>query len=342
MLMVGGSDALRLNQELLSSQVNLAAADGYIRVFPHAIGACTIGEQAEQIDFTAEAAPKSGTCYDGKYMDGKGATAQDGKVKWDCVGGGIAWSFGGTGSTECKAVATKYTGLFKAVKTANSCVKAANVGYLTANFIIPACKASATGDPHITTIWGEKLDLVKSGVSNLLNIPRGEHGSGVSLRLQVVVNPVKLEGCTYQFVTEVNIYGKWVTIDNEPVHLRFSAGELENPTPLYVAINGNQTLHKEFISLMPGSKITNLVSAKQNGFAVAIHGSKIDIDLVKNPLKQEFAHVQFLNVNVQGLKDMGVPLDSVGGVLGSDTVGTGIPAHCQKQNNLRTISTAVA
>jgi len=267
----------------------------------------------------------------------------------------VCTKFWSTAPATCTDISeTDDCAVFPGVKkiTANECFGPRTVAtsattfadaYFSASFDFDCSHLNAAikGDPHVTTINGDKLDLVKSGSSHLLNIPRGEQGSKVSLRVQVVVDPVQLAGCTYQFIKEVGVYGQWVNINSKPIHLRFSAGELQKPEPFSVFVDGNQILHAEFLSLRE-TKMLELVtaSAKMDQFSVKVHGSTIDVELVKKPLKDEFRGVQFLNVNVHGLRNMGIPVEYVGGVLGLDREGTGSPAHCQKQNKFRTISTA--
>jgi len=349
MVLITCGEGLRLNQDKLQDTSTYQLAK-YMNTDARGTVVDPCGGEIEMTLIFA-AKPEMQKCIEGK-ADNFGPQ----KVWFDCITNGgpekkMALKLGVMESECAKSTTpTDMVQIGDTKLTAEECYKYGTSDYYVkskafglscaaADVNIPT--TTAKGDPHVTTLDGQKLDLVKSGSSNLLNIPRGEQGSKVSLRVGVVVDPVQLAGCTYQFIKEVNIHGQWVNIDSKPVHLRFSAGELQKPEPFSVFVDGNKIPHSDFL-LLKEIRMLDLVtaSAKQNKFSVKVHGSTIDVELVKNPLKAEFRGVQFLNVNVQGLRNMGVPVEYVGGVLGLDREGTGTPAHCQKVSYLRTISTA--
>jgi hypothetical protein len=68
--------------------------------------------------------------------------------------------------------------------------------------------ASATGDPHLQNIHGERFDLMKPGNHVLINIPRGEPAEHALLRVQAGARQVG-GSCSDMYFQEVNITGTW-------------------------------------------------------------------------------------------------------------------------------------
>jgi len=72
---------------------------------------------------------------------------------------------------------------------------------------------SATGDPHLQNIHGERFDLMAPGSHVLINIPRGEPAENTLLRVQA--NARRLGGqCEEIYFTEVNVTGSWAYAKN--------------------------------------------------------------------------------------------------------------------------------
>jgi len=68
--------------------------------------------------------------------------------------------------------------------------------------------ASATGDPHLQNVLGQRFDLMKPGKHVLVNIPRGRL-TKVLLRVEADVR--RLSGhCADMYFQELNITGAWV------------------------------------------------------------------------------------------------------------------------------------
>ena len=68
--------------------------------------------------------------------------------------------------------------------------------------------ASATGDPHLQNIHGERFDLMKEGKHVLISIPRGESAELTLLRVQADAR--RLGGrCTDMYFQELNVTGSW-------------------------------------------------------------------------------------------------------------------------------------
>lgn len=72
----------------------------------------------------------------------------------------------------------------------------------------PTNAASATGDPHLQNIHGERFDLMKPGVYVLINIPREEEA--VSAMLRVQADAVRLgKNCGDIYFQTLNVTGSW-------------------------------------------------------------------------------------------------------------------------------------
>jgi len=69
---------------------------------------------------------------------------------------------------------------------------------------------TATGDPHLQNVNGQRFDLMKPGKHVLINIPRGRR-KGVLLRVQADAR--QLGGlCADMYFQELNITGAWVEV----------------------------------------------------------------------------------------------------------------------------------
>jgi len=66
--------------------------------------------------------------------------------------------------------------------------------------------ATATGDPHLRNVHGQRFDLMKPGRHILINIPRGERTAPF---LRVRADARRLGGCTDMYFRQLNITGSW-------------------------------------------------------------------------------------------------------------------------------------
>ena len=67
---------------------------------------------------------------------------------------------------------------------------------------------SATGDPHLQNVLGQRFDLMKPGKHVLINIPRGRRTNAL---LRVQADARRLGGqCADMYFQELNITGEWV------------------------------------------------------------------------------------------------------------------------------------
>ena len=68
--------------------------------------------------------------------------------------------------------------------------------------------ASATGDPHLQNIHGERFDLMKQGKHVLINVPRGESAEHTLLRVQADARQLGGQ-CADMYFQELNVTGSW-------------------------------------------------------------------------------------------------------------------------------------
>jgi len=67
---------------------------------------------------------------------------------------------------------------------------------------------SATGDPHLQNVHGERFDVMRPGKHILINIPRGEGIQNALLRVEAEAR--RLGGqCTDMYFLDLNITGAW-------------------------------------------------------------------------------------------------------------------------------------
>ncbi|CAK0801698.1 unnamed protein product [Prorocentrum cordatum] len=85
---------------------------------------------------------------------------------------------------------------------------------------------SATGDPHLVNVHGQRFDLYRPGVYPLVRIPRT---AGRKTALLVLARAIRLgAGCKELYFTEVNITGMW---SRRHRNLTWVAGEGESGRP---------------------------------------------------------------------------------------------------------------
>lgn len=68
--------------------------------------------------------------------------------------------------------------------------------------------ASATGDPHLENIHGERFDLMKEGKHVLINVPFGASAATALLHVQADARRVGFS-CQDMYFKEVNVSGSW-------------------------------------------------------------------------------------------------------------------------------------
>jgi len=72
----------------------------------------------------------------------------------------------------------------------------------------PTPPVSATGDPHLQNVHGERFDLMKPGKHILINAPRGERADTALLRVAAEAHLLG-KGCAGMYFQNVTVTGAW-------------------------------------------------------------------------------------------------------------------------------------
>ncbi|CAK0802474.1 unnamed protein product [Prorocentrum cordatum] len=99
--------------------------------------------------------------------------------------------------------------------------------------VAPTNSASATGDPHLTNVHGQKFDLMKPGKHVLINIPRGEPAENAFLRVQALAQRLG-DKCGEMYFQEVNVTGSWAEATQAGGY-HYSISQSAAKTPEWVA-----------------------------------------------------------------------------------------------------------
>jgi hypothetical protein len=104
-----------------------------------------------------------------------------------------------------------------------------NRDFTMAYCLAAATPASATGDPHLQNVHGERFDLMKEGKHVLISIPRGESAELTLLRVQADAR--RLGGqCTDMYFQELNVTGSWAEAKHtDGYHYDVSQSAVETP-----------------------------------------------------------------------------------------------------------------
>jgi hypothetical protein len=92
---------------------------------------------------------------------------------------------------------------------------------------------SATGDPHLQNVHGQRFDLMKPGQHVLIHIPKGELAENAMLRVQADAR--RLGGCTDMYFQELNVTGSWAEA-NQAGGYHYAVSERAVETPQWVAL----------------------------------------------------------------------------------------------------------
>jgi hypothetical protein len=93
--------------------------------------------------------------------------------------------------------------------------------------------ASATGDPHLKNVYGDRFDLMKPGKHILINIPRGMSAENALLRVQADASRLG-GGCADMYFQEVNITGSWAEAKQAGGY-HYSVSQSAVGTPAWIA-----------------------------------------------------------------------------------------------------------
>jgi len=141
-------------------------------------------------------------------------------------------------------------------------------------------QVSATGDPHLANLRGEKFDLLQRGKHMLIQVPRFAGPEQTLLRVDADVTGGI--SCNYSFIKGINITGKWAAEHNKHLTQGF-----------------------RFIA-RPQSPPSKRVKAWRHNLG-PVH-AKVTYGHMPSGLA-------YLNFHVDGLAELGLP---VGGLLGVD------------------------
>jgi hypothetical protein len=98
---------------------------------------------------------------------------------------------------------------------------------------LPTGPASATGDPHLQNIHGERFDLMKPGKHVLINIPRGKGADSAMLRVQA--DAVRLgKNCGDLYFQQLNVTGSWAEAKQAGGY-HYSVSQRDAPSSKWVA-----------------------------------------------------------------------------------------------------------
>eukprot|EP00450_Noctiluca_scintillans_P018249 CAMPEP_0194536358 /NCGR_PEP_ID=MMETSP0253-20130528/75261_1 /TAXON_ID=2966 /ORGANISM="Noctiluca scintillans" /LENGTH=309 /DNA_ID=CAMNT_0039382273 /DNA_START=129 /DNA_END=1058 /DNA_ORIENTATION=+ len=100
---------------------------------------------------------------------------------------------------------------------------------------------SASGDPHITSMSGEKFDLYRLGWSTFIQVPQGPSQEKPKLLVRGHVREYSGSTCAPAYIDEVTISGSWA--EGRVVHVK--AGPLESSHQFSVAIDDGPQLRIE-------------------------------------------------------------------------------------------------
>lgn len=85
----------------------------------------------------------------------------------------------------------------------------------------PVDTSTATGDPHLQNIIGERFDLLERGKHVLVQIPRGAAPQDTLLRVEALVGGGK--SCNVSFIQGLNITGAWADEQKPPSGFQYTA-----------------------------------------------------------------------------------------------------------------------
>jgi len=88
---------------------------------------------------------------------------------------------------------------------------------------------SATGDPHLTNVYGERFDLMKPGNHVLIQIPRGQRVEKSLLHVEAVAVQLGVQ-CADIYFQELNMTGVWVETKRTG-GLHFHAQDVSDEAP---------------------------------------------------------------------------------------------------------------
>jgi len=195
-----------------------------------------------------------------------------------------------------------------------------------------------TGDPHVTTVAGEKFDIVVEGQHTLLDLSQE---SDKLLTVQVALEKKDSASCEDLYINDVFVSGKWLGLSKS---LQINAGalhDLDVPLRLRAADGAWQNYEDagDSITLSPAEgPYPEAVAYKMNLAQDAFHKAGFEVRF--DPIKMQVYHavaedIAWLDVHLMGLSELDM---DIGGLLGFDdhTAAATLPKACQHAGLART------
>jgi len=85
---------------------------------------------------------------------------------------------------------------------------------------------SATGDPHLVNIHGQRFDLMQPGLHTLVHIPRRAEAARTFLDIRAAVQRVGAS-CADMYIMSINVTGVWASAPKHPAGIFFSVKKSE-------------------------------------------------------------------------------------------------------------------
>jgi hypothetical protein len=191
-----------------------------------------------------------------------------------------------------------------------------------------------TGDPHVTNVEGQRFDLVRVGVHELLRLPRRSgsrpgHGARSEALLEVLGTVESERKCEEPFVKQLDLRGLWLQ-QSGPLVLR--AGDLSEDSgdTIMLQVNGSHVSKDELIR---DARLQGLLKVEEpEAKHVKRHGAKAhrdklftvmlrfsDATLTVDWIHREVpgSSLSHLDLHVANLPKLEKGMD-VGGILGRD------------------------
>jgi hypothetical protein len=189
---------------------------------------------------------------------------------------------------------------------------------------------AVTGDPHVTNVEGQRFNLVRTGVHELLRLPRrsGTPGkqAGSEALLEVLGSVESEQSCAEPFVRQLDLSGLWLQ-QSGPLVLRAGGLSLDSEDAIVLHVNGSRVDKHE---LTRDARLRGVLQVteprakrgKQHGakvrrdkfFSVQMRlpGATLTVDFVHRDVPgSSLNHLDFNVADLPKLMD-------VGGVLGRD------------------------
>jgi hypothetical protein len=209
-----------------------------------------------------------------------------------------------------------------------------------------------TGDPHVTNVEGQRFDLVRVGVHELLRLPRRSgsspgHGTGSEALLEVLGTVESEQKCQEPFVKQLDLRGLWLQ-QSGPLVLRASDLSEDSRDAVMLQVNGSRVSKDE---LTRDARLQGLLKAEDpQAKHVKRHGAKVHRDKIFTlkfrfsgaTLTVDWIHrevpgssLNHLDLHVADLPKFEKGMD-VGGILGRDdhTSATMSSPVCRPNSNL--------